>query len=58
MGDSVLVDAEESACIASIVDANQGIVAVNFADGITFGEHFSVDSLTLVQAGVGCAEGN
>jgi hypothetical protein len=57
VGDSVLVDAEESACIASIVDANQGIVAINFADGITFGEHFSVESLTLVQAGVGCTEG-
>jgi len=56
VGDSVLVDADEPACIASIVDANQGIVAINYADGVTFGEQIGVDSLTLVQAGVGCTE--
>lgn len=56
VGDSVLVDADEAACIASIVDERQGIVAINYADGVTFGEQIGVDSLTLVQAGVGCAE--
>jgi len=56
VGDSVLVEGNEEACIASIVDASQGIVAINYADGITFGEPIEVALLTLVQAGVGCEE--
>merc|ERR1719510_2263169 len=56
VGDSVLVEGNEEACIASIVDASQGIVAINYADGITFGEPIEVALLTLVQTGVGCEE--
>jgi len=57
VGDSVLVDSQEQACISSIVDASKGMVEINYADGITVGEPISVGSLTLVEAGVGCAEG-
>jgi len=56
VGDSVLVDSQEQACISSIVDASKGMVEINYADGITVGEPISVGSLTLVEAGVGCAE--
>merc|ERR1719461_400776 len=56
VGDSVLVF-DEAACIASIVNADQGIVTINYADGITFGERIGVNDLTLVQAGVGCTTG-
>lgn len=55
-GDLVLVHGDEPACIASIVDADEGVVAVNYDDGITFGEQVEVDVLTLVETGVGCAE--
>ena len=57
VGDSVLVF-DEAACIASIVNADRGIVTINYADGITFGERIGVNDLTLVEAGVGCTTGN